>query len=135
MKFELCPFIFNHTSCLHFFNWFVSIQIIGVKYIDCVANCPGLDEDKAIKRLSTETDVNCSKKLKIELVEKQCLLLRLSSIPELFESKEILHSSIMALVQKIADAGDIDKSVDSNMDIQITFTSPLTDGEYWCWHQ
>ncbi|CAC5358827.1 unnamed protein product [Mytilus coruscus] len=101
----------------------------GDRYIECEANCPGLDEDKALKRLATETDVNCSKKLKIESVEKHCILLKLSTRPELFESKEILHSAIMALVQKISDAGDLDTSVDRKMDIKITFTSPLTDDE------
>lgn len=104
--------------------------IIGYRYIECEANCPGLDEDKALKRLATETDVNSSKKLKIESVEKHCILLKLSSTPNVFESEENLHSAIISLVQQIADAGDLDTSVNSNMDITITFTSPLTVGEW-----
>ncbi|VDI21103.1 Hypothetical predicted protein, partial [Mytilus galloprovincialis] len=98
----------------------------GYRYIECEANCPGLDEDKALKRLATETDVNSSKKLKIESVEKHCILLKLSSTPNVFESEENLHSAIISLVQQIADAGDLDTSVNSNMDITIAFTSPLT---------
>lgn len=96
----------------------------------CEAESIVLDEDKALEQIMNVENVQDENQFKITEAEKKCLLLHVRSSRHIFESVELLRYAIMCLIKRIVKAGNIDLSVDSTMNLNITLASPVTEGMY-----
>lgn len=104
--------------------------LLSALSLTCEAESTVLDEDKALKQIMNVEYIQDEKQFKVIDAKKKCLLLHVQSSRHIFESVELLRYAIKCLIERIVKAGDVDLSVDSTMNVNITLASPVTEGMY-----